>query len=160
VGDFDIVLPQLPAPRNVECRSGGGSNNFKMVFTFVHNLVSVVSASVTGGAGSVNSSVLGPLANQYTVNLTGVTSGQSTTVTLTNALDSIGALGNETAIIGVLLGDTTNNCSVNSSDISQTKAQSGTVPTASTFRTDVPVNGSINSSDISTVKSKSGTSLP
>jgi hypothetical protein len=52
------------------------------------------------------------------------------------------------------------NGSVNSSDISQTKAQSGTVASSSNFRTDVTVNGLINSSDISTVKSNSGTALP
>jgi uncharacterized repeat protein (TIGR01451 family) len=159
-GDFDIVLPQPPATRNVECRSGGASNNFKMIFTFPNNLISVASASVTGGAGSVSSSALGPNANQYTVNLTGVTNAQSTTVTLANVLDSTGAVGNVPAIIGVLLGDTTSNGSVNSSDISQTKAQSGTVANSSNFRTDVTVNGLINSSDISTVKSKSGTALP
>ena len=53
----------------------------------------------------------------------------------------------------VLLGDTTANGSVNSSDISQTKAQSGTTASASNFRTDVTANGVINSSDISLVKS-------
>jgi hypothetical protein len=162
VGDFDIVLPQPPATRNVECRSGGASNNYKLVVTFLHNVTSVGGASVTGGAGSVplGGLSLGPNSNQCTVNLTGVTNDQSTTVTLSNALDSSGALGPETAIIGVLIGDTTNNGSVNSSDISQTKAQSGTVTSASNFRTDVTVNGLINSSDISTVKSKSGTALP
>jgi hypothetical protein len=159
-GDFDIVLPQPPATRNVECRSGGASNNFKMVFTFPNNLVSVAGASVTNGAGTVSSSALGPEANQYTVNLTGVTNAQSTTVTLANVLDSTSAVGNVPAIIGVLLGDTTGNGGVNSSDISQTKGQSGTVASSGNFRTDVTVNGSINSSDISTVKSKSGTALP
>jgi hypothetical protein len=59
-----------------------------------------------------------------------------------------------------LLGDTNANKAVNSSDISQTKAQSGTAATASNFRTDVTVSGLINSSDISTVKSKSGTAIP
>jgi hypothetical protein len=47
-----------------------------------------------------------------------------------------------------------------SSDISQTKAQSGTVARSGNFRTDVTVNGLINSSDISTVRSKSGTAIP
>jgi Dockerin type I domain len=59
----------------------------------------------------------------------------------------------------VLLGDTTSNAAVNSSDISQTKAQSGTATSQSNFRTDVTINGVVNSSDISTVKSKSGTAF-
>jgi len=62
--------------------------------------------------------------------------------------------------MGVLLGDTTGNGSVNSSDISQAKSNSGQVTSAANFRTDVTVNGVINSSDIGIVKANSGTSLP
>jgi hypothetical protein len=39
--------------------------------------------------------------------------------------------------LSVLLGDTTRNGSVNSLDISQTKAQSGQLTTSSNYRTDV-----------------------
>ena len=62
--------------------------------------------------------------------------------------------------VGVLVGDTTASGVVNSSDISETKPQSGQVVTGSNFRQDVTTNGVINSSDISLVKSKSGTALP
>jgi hypothetical protein len=62
--------------------------------------------------------------------------------------------------MGVLLGDTTANGAVNSTDVSQTKGQSGIVVTISNFREDVTVNGSINSSDVSSVKLHSGTALP
>ena len=67
--------------------------------------------------------------------------------------------GNVVIPMSVLLGDTTGSGSVNSTDVSQTKAQSGSTASISNFRTDVTVNGSINSSDVSTVKSKSGTAL-
>lgn len=157
-GDFDIVMPQPPATRGVECRSNGG--NYKLVFTFLHNVVSVASATVTTGIGSVGSSVLGPNSNQYTVNLTGVTNAQNLTVTLTNVVDSSGASGNVPAIMGVLIGDTTGNASVNSSDIGEAKTNSGLTTTSANFRTDVTINGSINSSDIGTIKAQSGTSLP
>jgi hypothetical protein len=62
--------------------------------------------------------------------------------------------------MGVLLGDTTGNGAVNSSDISQTQSQSGLALSNSNFREDVTVNGAINSSDISTVQVQSGTALP
>ena len=55
--------------------------------------------------------------------------------------------------MSVLVGDTTGNRIVNSSDIGETKAVSGTVAAS---RNDVTVNGVINASDISLVKSKSG----
>jgi hypothetical protein len=62
--------------------------------------------------------------------------------------------------MGVLVGDTTGNGHVNSSDISQTQAESGNPVTSTNFREDVTVNGLINSSDISLVQSQSGTDLP
>jgi hypothetical protein len=62
--------------------------------------------------------------------------------------------------MGVLVGDTTGNAVVNSSDIAQTQSQSGQAVTAANFREDVNTNGLINSSDIALVQSKSGTALP
>ena len=62
--------------------------------------------------------------------------------------------------MGLLLGDTNGNRSVNASDVSQTKAQSGQASTSSNFREDVNINGVINASDVSLVKSRSGTALP
>jgi hypothetical protein len=158
--DFDVVLPQLPAPRAVECRSGGAGGNYKLVYTFLNNLVSVVSATVTSGAGSVATSAIGPNTNQYTVDLTGVTNAQSTTGTLLGVLDSTGATGNVSAVFGVLLGDTTGNAVVNASDVGQTKGQSGQTASASNFRLDVNVNGTVNASDIGLVKAQSGMGLP
>ena len=158
-GDFDLNLP-FSAPLAVECRSGGASGDYTMVFTFATDLSSVGSASVTAGTGTISSSAIGSDAHQYVVNLTGVTNAQLITVTLSDVTDSQGNSSNAvSASMGVLLADTTGNGSVNSSDISQTKSQSGQAVSASNFRQDVTVNGSINSSDISLVKSQSGTAL-
>jgi dockerin type I repeat protein len=60
----------------------------------------------------------------------------------------------------VLFGDVGGNRTVNSTDVSQVKLQSGTAVTAANFRNDVGANGAINSSDVSTVKLASGTALP
>jgi hypothetical protein len=62
--------------------------------------------------------------------------------------------------MGVLTGDTTADTFVNSTDIAQTKSQSGQLVTSSNFREDVTVDGNLNSTDIALVKSKSGTALP
>ena len=69
-------------------------------------------------------------------------------------------MSNVTIPMGILLGDTSGNATVNASDVSQTKSKSGQPIDATNFRTDVTVNGSINASDVSLVKSKSGTALP
>jgi hypothetical protein len=155
-GTFDIDLPLAGNP-GIECRSGGTNNDYQMLMTFA-NAVSFNGAAVTSGTGTV-SSTSGSGTTALTVNLTGVTNAQTITLTLASVND-----GTKTGYVGVrmgvLLGDTTGNGSVNSSDVSQTKAQSGTAANATNFRTDVTVNGLINSSDVSTVKSKSGTALP
>jgi hypothetical protein len=157
---FDINLP-LTGNFGIECRTGGASGVYKLIFSFANNLTSVGNASVTSGTGSVSSHTLGANTHNYIVNLTGVSNAQVITVSLTNVNDSAGNSSSSVPIsMGFLLGDTTGNGSVNASDVSQTKSKSGQTVNASNFRTDVTVSNSINSSDVSLVKSKSGTALP
>ena len=158
-GTFDIDLPFSPDPSaspvrppGIECRSGGASNSYKMVFSFSNPVTSCGVAS----AGTVTP---GPNSNQCSVGVS-VPTGQYITVQLTGVTDANTNIGNFSATMGVLVGDTTANGSVNSSDISQTQSQSGLPVTVDNFREDVTVNGSINSSDISLVQSQSGMALP
>ena len=126
------------------------------MFTFT-NTVSVQNAVVTAGTGSAtNFTVIG---NVATVNLTGVTNAQTITVTLAGVSDGTNTSDVEAAM-SVLIGDTTANGIVNSSDIAQTQSQAGQSVTAANAREDVNVNGAINSSDIALVQSNSGTALP
>ena len=152
IGPFDVILP-FTGTRGIECRSGAG--NYSVVFSFVNDVASCGSAGTPGGTVTA-----GPLTNQCTENLTGVANLQYITVTLNNVLDVENNSGNVSVPMGVLIGDTTGNGSVNSSDVSQTKARSGQTINALNFRSDVTVSGSINASDVSLVKSKSGTALP
>jgi len=102
-GMFDLNLP-LTGTRGVECRSGGANGNYTIVFTFANNLTSVNQATVTTGTGTVSSTVLGPNAglnlgaNQFEVNLTGVTNAQFVAVSLVNAKDATGAIGQDQQI--------------------------------------------------------------
>lgn len=156
-GTFDINLPLIGPPYGIECRSGGATNSYTLVFTFANALSSVGSASVSAGTVDLDNSAINrnnPL--QYILEVTGVTTGQYLTATL----NDVNGSGTATVTVGLLLGDTNGNGATNASDISQTKSQSGQVATAVNFRTDVNVNGVINASDISTVKSRSGTALP
>jgi uncharacterized delta-60 repeat protein len=155
-GTFDINLPLTGNP-GIECRSGGPSNNYQVVFTFP-SAVTFASAAVTAGAGSVSGSS-GSGTTTMTVSLTGVTNAQEIMVTLQGASDGTNT-GDLSVPMGVLLGDVNGNASVNSTDISQTKLQSGQPVTAANFREDVNANGSINATDVSSVKLQSGTSLP
>jgi hypothetical protein len=161
-GTFDINLPLTGSP-GIECRSGGATGDHTIVFTFVNPLVSVGSASMSGnGMIDMSNTGINPSnPHEYIVSLTGVGNAQTISVTLAGITDTTGAFTSSlSAPMGVLLGDTTGNGHVNSSDISQTQQQSGQPVTNDNFREDVTVNGLINSSDISLVQSKSGTGLP
>jgi hypothetical protein len=156
-GDFDIDLP-FSGSVGIECRTGGASGDYKLVVTFAES-VTVSSASVASGTGTVPPGGASAGGNQITVNLTGVANAQTIFVTLSGVSDGPNTADVSVAM-GVLIGDTTANGAVNSSDIAQTQSQSGQPVTANNFREDVTVNGAINSSDIGLVQSKSGTALP
>ena len=154
-GDFDIDLPTTGDP-GIEDRVGPVAGEHQIIVTFGSS-VSVSSASVSSGTGNVaNVSANG---GQITVNLSGVADAQRIVVTLTNVNDGVNS-GNVTIPMAILSGDTTGNGAVASSDVSQTKLQSGQPVTASNFREDINVSGSINATDVSMVKARSGTALP
>ena len=116
------------------------------------------SASITSGTGNI-ANITGNGTATVTINLTGVTNAQTLIVTL-SGVNYGAATGNVPMRMSVLIGDTNGNGTVNSTDVSQTKQQSGQAVTSANFREDINANGSINATDISFVKSKSGTALP
>jgi hypothetical protein len=159
-GTFDVNLP-LTGARGVECRSGGANNDYTMVFTFLNNLTSVASANVTSGTGSVTTSSIGPNPNQYTVNLTGVTTAQYITVTLNSVVDAAGNSGNVLSPqMGVLVGNVNASGRVDAADVSLVRQQTLQPVTSSTFRDDINISGRIDSADVSIARQQTLTSLP
>jgi hypothetical protein len=168
VGDFNVDFPLSgpPTPRGVEPRSSSslGAGNYTVLLKFNCTLTSVGGSSASeSGCGTISSSGSGTISGDtYIVNLTGVCNEGYVTVTLTDVSDS--CLDHSDSVsspeMGFLIGDTNGNGLVNSTDISETQAQSGQAVTSDNFRTDVNTNGLINSTDVSIVQSKSGTGLP
>jgi hypothetical protein len=156
-GVFDINLPLTGAP-GVECRSGSGagSNDHQIVVAFA-SPVTVPSVTVT--SGTLSGATFAVNGNVVTVTLNGVANAQRLVLQFDNVTDGVNT-STVSVPIGFLVGDTSGNGSVNASDVSQTKAQSGQLVTGSNFRNDVTVNGTINASDVSQVKARSGTALP
>src|SRR5207249_27646 len=113
--------------------------DYTLVFTFANPLSRVGGASVTMGTGSVVSSNIDSNdAHNYIVNLTGVTNAQVITVGLADLTSSAGDFSSAVSVsMGVLIGDTTGNGAVNSSDIAQTQSESGQAANASNFREDL-----------------------
>jgi hypothetical protein len=157
-GAFDIPLPLSGSP-GVECRTGGATGDYTLVFTFSNNVTSG-NASVTSGIGSVSGTPVFS-DNTMTVNLTGVANPQTLTVTLSDITDVFNQVLPSTSVsMGVLLGDTNGDRFVNASDVSQTKSHVGQAVSGSNFREDVNANGVINSVDVAQVKANVGNGLP
>ena len=157
-GTFDVNLP-LSGAAGIEDRQGQGVNNdtHQVVVTFLSS-VAFDSSAVTSGTGSISSAIAS--GNQVTINLAGVANAQTIAITLFGVNDGAGAPHDVVIPMSLLLGDTTANGAVNSSDVSQIKPQSGQTVTGANFRLDVTVSGDINSSDIGLTKTQSGTALP
>jgi hypothetical protein len=153
-GTFDINLPLSGNP-GIECRAGSGPNadQHQLIVTFANPVTDTgVAVSSRDGLATATQSVNG---GTVTINLLNVRNGQTIVVTLANVNDG-SRFGNVAIPMTILLGDTTGNGSVNASDVSQVKVQSGQLVTNTNFRTDVTANGSINASDVGLVKSQSG----
>ncbi len=167
-GTFDIQMP-LTGTVGIEDRTGQpsiGSHNLIVVLQSPVTSVGSLSATATTSGGTTNlppptyTIGTGAQNNQISVNLTGVPNAAHVFLTLHTVADTAGNSGDVVVPADFLLGDTTADRSVNSADISQTKAQSGRTVSGMNFREDVTADGSLNSADISFVKSKSGTALP
>ena len=144
---------------SVECRSGGTNGDYTFVFIFTNNVTSG-SANVGGGVGQVSGSPVFA-GKTMIVNVTGVANAQTLAVSVGGVTDEFAqTLPTISVNAKMLIGDTTGNGSVNSSDVTSVKVQSGQSITAANFRQDVTANGTINASDVSSVKLQSGTSLP
>jgi len=168
-GDFDVNLnlpPNNPStnPRGVECRSLAG--NYKIVFTFLNNLVTPApTPTVTTGTFGTVSGTMGPNSNQFTVNVTGVTNQQYVGITLVNAKDTTGALGTEPEVqVGALIGDVNADGGLSNLDVSLVKAKvaAGAAVDSSNFRDDVNADGGFSNLDVSLTKAQvaAGAMLP
>ena len=164
-GILDINMP-LSGTAGIECRSGGATNDYELRITFA-NPVTVggsPQARVTTGTSDVGvggvadvSGTVSISGNTVIVPLTNVANAQTILVTLFGVNDGVNPISNVSVPMSILVGDTTGNGAVSSSDVSDVKSKSGT---AGAVRQDIIVSGVVNSTDVSSVKSKSGTALP
>ncbi len=155
-GDFDVDLP-LPPATGIESRSGGANGDYQVVFNF-KDAVTLTSAAVTTGAGSV-ADTAGNGTPTITVNLTGVTNAQRITITLSNVSEGT-TVADLSVQMGVLAGDTNGDGVVNTGDALQTRTRAGQATEATNFRSDVNGDGFVNSGDTIAVRSGSGMFLP
>ena len=155
-GTFDVVLPLTP--HGIECRAGQpGTDQHKVIFTFPVP-ISLTSASITSGNGTVNSHTVS--GNDVTVNLTAAPGPQQIVIKLAGVNDGAGNVGDISWPMDILLGDVTANRAVSNTDVGEVKAGVTAPVTTSSFRDDVTVNGAISNTDVSTTKGQVGMTLP
>lgn len=163
-GDFDIELP-IAGSLVTEPRQGPVAGSHTIVVTFVNRLTSVgpVTATATTAGGTVPVAATGAIGtnpNEYVINVSGVPNISVLNVTVTGAVDSLGnAISPVPIQMGVLLGDTNGDRSVNSGDATQTRSRSGLLTDATNFRSDVNTDGVVNSGDATIVRARSGNGL-
>jgi uncharacterized MnhB-related membrane protein len=115
---------------------------------------------VTSGVGTVNGSPTFS-GHTMTINLTGVTTAQTITVTLSNVTDEFNQVLPDTPVsMGVLIGDVNANRSVNAGDVALCKSTLGAIVNSTNFRGDVNANGAINSADVAITKAHLGQGIP
>jgi pimeloyl-ACP methyl ester carboxylesterase len=154
-GTFDINLA-LTGDEGIECRSGGRGGKYQMVVTFA-SPVTVTSASVTSGTGSVSGFTI--TGSQVTINLASVTTAQRMTVMLSGVSD--GTSTNDVVIpMAILVGDVTAEGVVDNSDLTQARSAVGQPVTIVNFRDDVSPDGQINKKDSNSIRSNLGSQLP
>ncbi|HJT80444.1 MAG TPA: hypothetical protein VJ719_04525, partial [Chthoniobacterales bacterium] len=155
-GTFDVLLPLTP--HGIECRTGQpAADQHKVVFTFPVP-VSLTSATVTSGNGTVNSTTVS--GSQVTVNLTASPGPQKVVIKLTGVNDGAGNAGDISWPLDILLGDVTANRAVSNTDVNTVKTEVTMPVTESNFRTDVTANGAVSNTDVATTKSQVSAVLP
>jgi hypothetical protein len=155
-GDFGVPLPLSGEP-GVESRSGGLTGTHKVVVQFT---IALTAASATVDVGSIVGTPTFADATM-TIDLTGIPNARHVTLSLTNLVDIFDqTLPSVTVNLNVLVGDSNGSKAVTASDISQTKALSGSPAAGNTFRADFNSDGNITASDISQAKAASGTFVP
>jgi hypothetical protein len=115
--------------------------------------VTISGASVSTGSGSVTSTNVS--GSTVTVNLTGVTSPQLATVTISNVNNGT-STSNVAIPLAVVVGDVNGDRTTNAGDATLTRARSGQTADNANFRSDVNTDGVVNSGDTSIVRGRSG----
>jgi hypothetical protein len=159
-GPFDVNLP-VTGNHGIECRSGGDTGDYTVVFRFADTLTGVGSARVSTGTGQVKDGAVGSDAHEYVVNLTGVGNAQHLFVTLRGVSDSTGHYSDAIAApMSVLIGDVNATARVDAADVSEVRQKTLQPIDSSNFRDDVNASGRIDAADVSVVRQQTLTTLP
>ena len=159
-GTFDIPLPLTGTPGLESRGTSTTSNSYTLIYTLGGVPSTAGSATVTHGTASGVSTAAGPGANQVTVTLTGVATGQHLTISLGNVqIVNGGTLNNLAVPMDVLVGDVNQSRHVDAGDVGAVQRQNSQPVTSSNFRMDVNASGHIDAGDVGLVQRANSTGL-
>ena len=98
--------------------------------------------------------------NNVIVTIPSLADNKRITISLSNVMGPNGTVTPQPVSMCFLVGDFNSSHSVNASDISAVKAQSGVLLSPSNFKFDVNASGSITPADVAAVKARAGVVLP
>jgi hypothetical protein len=157
-GALDLPLTlNVPLASNVSVEPRAMGAGHQVVFKFDGPVNQPGSASMMNAAGMQFGSAT-PVANgtEVIVTLSGVVDATRAAVNLTGVNGSLTA----SVALGFLLGDVNGSRTVDATDLTATRALSGSTVTQNNFRHDVNLTGMIGAADVAAVKSRSTRSLP
>jgi hypothetical protein len=154
---IDSTVP-IAGPVTVESRAIGAGGH-RIVFAFnaavssTGGLIAAVAIDEAGALVSVSTSVPAQPGNEVVLTIAALSDNKRITVTLPQVNSTA---MNALASVGFVVGDVNDSRSVNITDLSSVKAQSGKRANAANFRADINTSGFITAADISSVKSRRG----
>lgn len=156
-GPFDIDLP-ASAPYGIESRMPVPSGTYSLRLIF-DRAVTSATATVQAGTGIAATPIAS--GNVITVNLSGVSSGQTMTLKLQNVVPQAGgAPGNATVSLAFLPADANASRNVTAADAALVKSWTGQPVSTGNARGDIDADGDIDSLDQTLVKASLNTALP
>ena len=155
---FDMGI-NLTGALSVEPRTIG--NGHTIVFHFNNTINSVGGVTVVdSAANTVNATSAPSGSTDVIVTIPSLADNKRITISLGNVMGPSGTLTPQPVSMGFLIGDFNSSRTVNASDISAVKAQSGLPLSQANFKFDVNASGLITPADVAAVKARAGLVLP
>ncbi len=156
--DIDTNVMAITGPVSVEPRAIG--NGHTIVFHFNNTIDSVASVAIVDDNNAPVAATPTVSGSDVIVTIPSILDNRRARISLSNVMGPTGTVTPQPVSMGFLIGDFNSTGSVNASDISAVKAQSGLPLSQANFKFDVNTSGSISSTDVSAVKARAGLVLP
>jgi autotransporter-associated beta strand protein len=158
-GSAGVLSSFMPFDNALEARPGGPNGEHTLQISFTNGNIVSGNVAIQSGPGAITGVRF--VSSSIVVDLAGVPNASTVRIAFTDVTNVAGGVLPSLIVpISFLVGDATRNGTVNASDVTATKANSGEPLGAFNSHLDVNLSGAINASDVGFVKTVVGTGLP